>query len=126
MAGEWIRSMRREIALLVPGVAPTILPAAIVLSGSRGEDNSRRTPTGAPPPDFALNDLAGGTVCLSEAQRTYKAVLVTFWATWCQGCVRELPRLEELDLKDRDRGLRLLTADAGEACEIVQNFVASG
>ena len=45
-------------------------------------------------PEFALPDLAGKTVRLSELRG--RPVLVNFWATWCTACWSELPELIKL------------------------------
>ncbi len=47
-----------------------------------------------PAPEFALPDLAGKTVRLSELRG--RPVLVNFWATWCTACWSELPELVKL------------------------------
>src|SRR6185437_3731476 len=47
-----------------------------------------------PAVDFALTDLSGQTVRLSDFKG--KLVLITFWATWCPPCLKELPSLAEL------------------------------
>ena len=57
-------------------------------------------------PDFALRDLAGRTVRLSDQRG--KVVLVNFWATWCVPCAAELPHLQRLYDKYRDRGFVVL------------------
>ncbi len=44
--------------------------------------------------DFALSDLKGATVHLSDFQG--KPVLLNFWATWCTACAGELATLNEL------------------------------
>jgi thiol-disulfide isomerase/thioredoxin len=49
---------------------------------------------GVPSTDFALQDLSGKTVHLSDFHG--KPVLINFWATWCPSCVREIPDLMEL------------------------------
>lgn len=45
-------------------------------------------------PDFALQDLEGNTVRLSDYQG--KVVFVNFWATWCPPCRAEIPYFVEL------------------------------
>jgi thiol-disulfide isomerase/thioredoxin len=47
-----------------------------------------------PAPEFALPDLAGETVRLTELRG--QPVLVNFWATWCTACWSELPELVKL------------------------------
>lgn len=37
-----------------------------------------------------------------------KAVLVVFWATWCPTCQKELPQLQALYEKHRDKGFEIL------------------
>jgi thiol-disulfide isomerase/thioredoxin len=44
--------------------------------------------------DFALRDLDGRTVRLSDFHG--KVVLINFWTTWCTACVGELPELVAL------------------------------
>ena len=63
--------------------------------------------TGGRAPDFALNDLAGRRVHLSDYLGR-NVILVNFWATWCQPCAGELPHLERLYQKYREQGLVIL------------------
>ena len=76
-----------------------------------------RTPEIAP--DFALGDLSGRTVRLSALRG--KVVLVNVWTTWCPPCREEMPSMERLYQRLRDRGLELLAVsqdDAGTKDEV--------
>lgn len=63
--------------------------------------------------DFRLRDLKGHTVRLSD--HAGKVVLVSFWASWCEPCQIELPQLQDLWKKNRDRGFELLTISVDTA-----------
>ena len=47
-----------------------------------------------PAPDFALTNLDGETVRLSDFRG--KTVVLNFWASWCPPCREEMPEFQEL------------------------------
>jgi thiol-disulfide isomerase/thioredoxin len=47
-----------------------------------------------PAPDFAAKDITGKTVTLRELRG--KVVLLNFWASWCNVCKTEKPKLNEM------------------------------
>jgi peroxiredoxin/outer membrane lipoprotein-sorting protein len=57
-------------------------------------------------PDFELKTLDGEKVRLSE-QRGHP-VLLSFWASWCGPCRRELPGLSKISSEYRSKGLLVL------------------
>lgn len=74
---------------------------------------------GAVAPDFALQDLDGETVRLSDLRG--QTVLVNFWATWCGPCRDEMPAIQA---RYNDRGdFAVLAVDFGENAQQVQNFL---
>jgi len=47
-------------------------------------------------PDFTLETMDGRKITLSEVTAE-SGVILSFWATWCKPCVRELGKLEEME-----------------------------
>jgi cytochrome c biogenesis protein CcmG/thiol:disulfide interchange protein DsbE len=57
-------------------------------------------------PDFALKDVNGKEVHLSDFKG--KVVLLDFWATWCGPCGIEIPWFTDFQRKYKDRGFEVL------------------
>lgn len=53
--------------------------------------------------DFALRDVEGRTVQLSDFLGR-QVVVLSFWATWCAPCMGELPHLERIYQAYKDQG----------------------
>ena len=62
-------------------------------------------------PGFTLATLDGGKA--SPADHRDKLVILNFWATWCQPCTLEMPSLEALWSRYRDRGLVVIGGAVG-------------
>jgi peroxiredoxin len=61
---------------------------------------------GKPAPVFTIKSLDGKQVSLADYKG--KAVVVNFWATWCEACRQEMPWLAELREKYTAQGLEVL------------------
>lgn len=72
------------------------------------------------PYNFALKDLNGDTVQLSDF--IGRPVLVNFWATWCGPCRIEMPELQAAFEKYQDKGLVILALDQDETAEAARAF----
>jgi cytochrome c biogenesis protein CcmG/thiol:disulfide interchange protein DsbE len=68
---------------------------------------------GQPAPDFSLASLEGKTLKLSDFRG--KAVLLNFWATWCEPCKIEMPWFVELQKQYGPQGLQVLGVAMDEA-----------
>ena len=73
-------------------------------------------------PEFALDDVDGETVRLSDFRGRW--VLLTVWATWCGPCRSEMPSLQRLWERQGDDGLVVVGvavgSDPGNAADFVR------
>ncbi|MGB9032363.1 MAG: TlpA disulfide reductase family protein [Acidobacteriaceae bacterium] len=73
-------------------------------------------------PAFELTDLAGKTWRLKELNG--KSVLIDVWATWCEGCLMELPNLEKLYEQVKNRNdIQILTFVSDDDPGVVGPFL---
>ena len=75
-------------------------------------------------PDFTLTALDGRTIHLSDFRG--KAVLLNFWATWCEPCKVEMPWFVELQKEYGADGLQVVGVAMDDASqEDIAKFATS-
>ena len=89
------------------------------------QDDIEELEVGDEAPKFALRTLDGKYELLTRwtgerlsrpaSQPTRHVVLVSFFATWCQPCMKELPHLENLWQKYQDEDVRIFLVDITDA-----------
>lgn len=73
-------------------------------------------------PSFTLQRLAGdGSVRLASLRG--KVVVINFWASWCEPCKREMPRLEQAWQRYRNRGVTFIGVNTTDFTGDAQKFV---
>jgi len=58
-----------------------------------------------------------------EKFRQGKVVLIDFWATWCDWCVKEIPEMKRLYQAYRDRGFEIVGINGDEKREDLDKFL---
>ena len=88
-------------------VVIALLVALVGFPAFDGWSMGSRVPTvGMQAEDFRLTDLEGKSQSLSQYRG--KIVLVNFWATWCKPCTTEMPAMQTVYDKLRDKGFVVL------------------
>jgi len=78
--------------------------------------------TGGATPALELADLDGKTHNLSDYRG--RAVLVNFWATWCEPCREEMPSIERLRKAMEGKPFTVLAVNVGEGRPAAANYAA--
>lgn len=84
------------------------------------EQRSMAALIGQTAPDFALSDLEGETVRLSDLRG--RVVFLNFWATWCIPCRREMPAFADFLAEQGEDGATILAVNDGESADAVRDF----
>ena len=71
-------------------------------------------------PDFSIKDQQGRLVKLSDYRG--KAVFLNLWGTWCQPCVAEMPEMETLYQKFKDRKFQMMAVSIDNDWAEVNKF----
>ncbi len=79
---------------------------------------------GGPAPEFALPRLDGSTVRLADFKG--RPVVINFWATWCAPCREEMPVIQEVYERYRERGLAVVAINMEEPEGVVRRLVEQG
>jgi peroxiredoxin len=110
-----------SMSVTVSAVIVVLLSAAVAHADAFSELNVMRVPPKAAP-EFSVPALPTGTLRLGDFQGT--VVFLNFWATWCPPCKQEMPSMERLYRRYKDRGFTILAVsiDAGDG-QVVADFV---
>ncbi len=74
----------------------------------------------APPVDFSLLDLNGNKVSLSDFKG--KIVFLNFWTTWCPGCRIEMPVMEKLHKRLKNKDFAMVSINIQEPASVIKKL----
>lgn len=72
------------------------------------------------PVEFRLKDLNGQLVSLSDFRG--KIVFLNFWTTWCYACRIEMPDMEKLHQKFKNKDFAMISINLQESVSQVKQF----
>lgn len=72
-------------------------------------------------PMFNVADFQGKPVDLSKYKGSI--VVLDFWATWCDPCIREFPKLKNVYSKFKDKGVQFIGISLDDDIEDLRGFV---
>ena len=100
-------------AILLASLAAITLAAPTVHA-------EKKLAVGDEPPDVLGTDVGGKRVKLSDYPG--KILVVSFWASWCGPCKKELPILENLQRAASKYGVEVLAVNWMEDRQVIRTF----
>lgn len=114
-----IRSMLQKM-LIASFMVVTTLPAGAAPEQPELGHRMTTITKPLPAPDFTLEDM--DEIEQSFSANKGKVVLLNFWATWCPPCKREMPSMERLYQKLKDKNFTVIAVDQMEDIDTVFSF----
>lgn len=72
-------------------------------------------------PSFELPALTGGKINLADYRG--KVLFINFWATWCSTCKVEMPSMEKVYRRFKDRDFDMLTISVDKDISLIKPFM---
>ncbi len=105
--------------LIVLGLA--VLAVAIAFVRFPAQGNVKFPGVGDTAPVFQGKLLTGEDFSL-EAERGRRVIILNFWASWCDPCIREMPDLEKLYRRTKASGVELIAVNEDSREAVVRDF----
>lgn len=110
-----------------------IIVSVIFSSNLFAQASETQLKVGDPSPVFSLPDLQNNYVFLRDysgeklrkpwKNKTKYVVVMSFFATWCAPCKKEIPYLEKLKTEFADKKVKFFLVDVGEERQVLDGFL---
>ncbi len=119
---EVLRAIRLLAHVPAGRTAAPVAEGALRLATPTRQDRRLEPVAERPPaPPLQLPALDDGLQDLADHRG--EVVLINFWASWCPPCVHEMPSMQQLENRLRDRGFRILAVNLGESEATIRSFL---
>jgi peroxiredoxin len=108
----------RSFAQAIAGFVMVLAVCAFVRAAE--EDNSTLTKVGDVVPKFSVQGVDGQT--LTPESFKGKVVLLNFFATWCGPCNEEMPALQKVHEKYKDKAFAVVSVGREHSIDEVKKF----
>jgi len=72
-------------------------------------------------PEIKVQDMDGNPKSLSDFKG--KILIIDFWATWCNPCIKEFPHFEKFYKNYKDKGIEFIAISVDNKLDKVKSFV---
>ena len=86
------------------------------------DESDRKILTGKQIPDFNFKNLDNANEVITPKKLKGKTVLIDFWATWCSPCIKEIPNIEKLYDKYKDKNFEVVSVSLDNNERLVAQF----
>ncbi len=110
-----------------------LIAMAIISTNLFAQASDNTIKVGDPSPIFSLPDLQNNYIFLRDysgeklrkpwKNKTKYAIVMSFFATWCAPCKKEIPYLEKLKTEFADKKIKFFLIDVGEEREKLDGFL---
>ncbi|WZO99256.1 TlpA disulfide reductase family protein [Isosphaeraceae bacterium EP7] len=121
LAGSAVAAGKHGVAGRVLELVRDRFKESSTLAQKVAADLARLDRVTKPAPAFDVKDLDGKPVRSTALRGKY--VLVDFWATWCEPCLEELPRLQAAYAAYHAKGLEIVGVSLDETKSTVTDFL---
>jgi len=111
---------RKKVQVVVL-LAVLIIGGYAIFQSFQNNDSNNLIKIGQTAPDFRLANLNNEPVALSDYIGT--PLVINFWGTFCEPCIREIPSFQNQYEKWNEQGLEIIGINLSEDSLTVSNYV---